>query len=426
MQNIIDIFYELKNTSGRLDKEEILYDNGNNEDFKYYLKFLLDPFIITGISKKKLSKSMKNKTKTAKCFNDFKEVTKYIQKNNTGADSTVAMVAAFIKLQPKHQQEFYESMIRKDLKVGLQATTVNKVYGKAFISQFKLQLAKKYEDEVDKIQGEAFVLTEKLDGARVALIVSNKGVKAFSRQGKPILGLVDIEYEASFLPYGVYDGELLIANANEYKDRDVLQETLKVARKDGEKTGLIAHIFDYVTLAEFEKGESECDYDVRRYFLEGKITSQFNWIQLLPVLYKGKDHSIIPDMLKELENEGKEGLMLNVVEGGKWVNKRTSNLLKIKSMNTMDVRLLYMVEGEGKYEGMLGKIVVDYKAGELGCGSGFSDKQRKEMWNNQEGYIGKICEIQYFRESRNDSGGLSVSFPIYLGMRPDKSEPSYY
>ena len=39
--------------------------------------------------------------------------------------------------------------------------------------------------------------------------------------------------------------------------------------------------------------------------------------------------------------------------------------------------------------------------------------------------MGKIVEIQYFEESENQSGGLSLRFPVYLRMRLDKTEPSY-
>ena len=53
---------------------------------------------------------------------------------------------------------------------------------------------------------------------------------------------------------------------------------------------------------------------------------------------------------------------------------------------------------------------IDYRDWEtFNCGSGFTDEDRKEIWNNKEKYLGKIAEIQYFRESHNQDGGLSVS-----------------
>lgn len=363
-------------------------------------------------------------------FQSFKDVTTYAQENNTGSDNTVNKVATFINLQPKHTHEFYEGIIRKDLKIGLTGNTVNKIYGKGFINQFKVQLAKNYEDHADKIQRQEFVLTEKIDGQRMLLFINDSSIKCFARSGKPIIGLIDILEEAKILPNGVYDGELVVSNAEDYTDREVLQETLKITRRDGEKTGVNFLVFDYVTLDEFDNGESVDGYTDRRsridFFLPTfSENNEPKYIRVLPTLYEGKDHSVIPKLLKELEGDGKEGLMLNV-STKPWVNKRTNNLLKVKSMQTVDLKIIGFVEGEGKYQGMLGRLIVDYKGNELGCGSGFDDSERAEIWNNKEDYIGRICEVQYFRESQNDKGGLSVSFPVYLGIREDKTEPSYY
>lgn len=425
MDKAIEIFNQIKNTSGRLDKEQILRDNENNKEFKYYLKFLLDPFVITGIGKKKLKKFMNMTTRTVTTFENFTEVTEYIQENNTGVDSVVDKVAVFIKLQPEHTRGFYEGIVRKDLKIGITSNTVNKIYGKGYINQFKVQLAKSYEDEMDKIQSREFVLTEKIDGQRMLLFVNDDKIKCFARSGKPIIGLIDIENEAKELPNGVYDGELVVSNAEAYSDREVLQETLKITRKDGKKVGVDFLVFDFITLNEFDDGETLYGYNDRRVLIERIVGSNFKWIKTLPVLYKGKDISIIPKLLKELEEQGKEGLMLNLSDS-KWKNKRTSDLLKVKSMKTVDLKIIGFTEGGGKYEGKLGNIILDYKGNELGCGSGFDDQQRVEIWNNKEDYLGKICEIQYFRESKNEQGELSVSFPVFITMREDKIEPSYY
>ena len=50
---------------------------------------------------------------------------------------------------------------------------------------------------------------------------------------------------------------------------------------------------------------------------------------------------------------------------------------------------------------------------------------RDEIWNNQDKYLGKISEIQYFEETNNDEGGLSLRFPVFKQWRFDKEEESY-
>ena len=93
-------------------------------------------------------------------------------------------------------------------------------------------------------------------------------------------------------------------------------------------------------------------------------------------------------------------------------------------MQTCDIRCLRIEEGEGKYQGKLGKIICDYKGYELGVGSGFNDEQREYYYNNPNEIIGRIVEVQYFEESKNEKGELSCRFPIFKYVR-DKNEESY-
>lgn len=123
--------------------------------------------------------------------------------------------------------------------------------------------------------------------------------------------------------------------------------------------------------------------------------------------------------------------IINQIKATSSRNEKEAILKQHKNNQTLrrvlvDCKIIGFEEGTGKYEGMLGALLLDYKGYELRCGSGFTDEDRKEIWNNKEKYLGKIAEIQYFRESRNQDGGLSVSFPVFICIRHDKDEPSYY
>lgn len=424
MKEILVIFNQLQNTSGRIEKENILLQHKNNKQFTNLIHYLLNPYIITGVGKKKLKKFEDYPITFGHEFKDVFDVIEYLKSNNTGSDEVVKNVMNWISCQDEEFREFYKGLVLKNIKLGIQAGTVNKVYGKSFVPKFEVQLAKKFEDEQHKLGGLEFVITEKLDGMRAILHIEDGMVKVFSRQGQPVLELVDIIDEAKTLPNGIYDGELLIANADDYKDRDVLQETLKVTRKDGIKDNLIFHVFDMLPIEEFNNGKSKLTYKQRRVEFERVIGNEYNWLKVLPTLYTGKDLTVIPALLSDLEEQGKEGLILNVVNS-LYETKRTSNLLKIKSMNSSDLKVIGFEEGDGKYQGMLGKLVLDYKGYDLGCGTGLSDLDRKEIWDNQDKYTGKIVEINYFRESKSQDGNLSVSFPVFVAFRFDKDEPSY-
>ena len=43
----------------------------------------------------------------------------------------------------------------------------------------------------------------------------------------------------------------------------------------------------------------------------------------------------------------------------------------------------------------LGSLVLKYGDSEFRVGTGFSDAQRKEIWENKESYLGKLASIRY-------------------------------
>ena len=57
-------------------------------------------------------------------------------------------------------------------------------------------------------------LSVKLDGVRCIALRDSNSVDLFSRNGKPFIGLTEVEESFLQLPIGVYDGELL-ANREE-------------------------------------------------------------------------------------------------------------------------------------------------------------------------------------------------------------------
>ena len=105
--------------------------------------------------------------------------------------------------------------------------------------------------------------------------------------------------------------------------------------------------------------------------------------------------------------------------------KRTKSLLKVKAMSTMDLRVVAFEEGNGANEGTLGAVVVKSKDNEVKVGSGWTQDMRDEVWNNQDKYLGKILEVQYFEVTTNEEGKESLRFPVAKGWRFDKDEESY-
>lgn len=430
LSNVIDVFSEIKNTSSRTGKEAILKANIDNHDFRKILEFMYNPYILTGIKAKKLQKFADFHSNHYHIqFYNVDEAIDYIVQNNSGKDEDVKAIANFINDHFDEEiQDFLQDMFTKDYKCGITASTINKVYGKGTIPEFDVLLAKAYKDHGHKLKGR-FYITLKLDGIRCVAIKKDGVVQFFTRQGQPIDDLVDIEDEINrnFPDDFVYDGELLLKNPLGLPSDALFRATQKVVRKDGTKKDLEFHVFDGLPVDEFMAGKSKLTYEQRRSELDsGVFSTEHENVQFLPILYVGEDKSVISDILSEAIAEGQEGLMINTAKGH-YVTKRSDVLLKVKEMHTVDLKVVGFEEGNGKLKGTLGALIVSYKGHEVKVGSGFTDEDRNIIWNTMlDDIVGTIVEVQYFEESSNQDGGISLRFPVFLRIRDDKTEPSLH
>lgn len=268
------------------------------------------------------------------------------------------------------------------------------------------QLAYKYVP--GKLRGKEFVITPKLDGIRcLAVKTANRAIQLISRQSKAIKGFNDIEEElknnacSSF----VLDGELLA------QDGTFKTTSRFVSTQIGNKKGVLYHVFDMVSVNDWATGKSIMPYDQRRAMLYEYFTCSNN-IEIVPILYQGNDESAIEQALNDYVNTGGEGIMINVCDAP-YEFKRTNSLLKLKPTKLIRLKVIDYKEGFGKYGGTLGALVVDYKGFPVSVGSGFTDAQRNEIWKNIKSYIGKNITVQYFEETSDAKGALSLRFPVY-------------
>ncbi len=268
-----------------------------------------------------------------------------------------------------------------------------------------------------------------MTGIRAVAIVRDNNVKILSRQGVQITGLTEIENELSKIHEGCYDGELLLDNPNNLSSKDLYRETVSIVnKKTGDKKNVIFNVFDYVSIEDFVAGGSEIPCTFRK-IKAYELLKEFDlkYIKPVPILYQGKyDTQIIK---KELDKQIKlehEGIMINIASAP-YQATRTKNLLKVKAMQDCDLKIIGFEKGTGKNEGTLGAIIVDYKGFKVKVGSGFTDEDRDYFWNNQNELIGRIITVQYFEKTTNKKdNSLSLRFPVYVDLRDEGKEVSYF
>ena len=437
MNKVKEIFTQLQSTNSKLEKQKIIKDNATNQQFTDTLVFLLSPYILTGVSEKKINKKVPHLVYTGNLdLNRFswERVKSYLEEHNTGTDKDIAFIQDFITNQPEDMQDFYKGLITKSIKLGCDAKIVNSVLGKGFIPSFEIQLAEKYFEKPNKVVGN-FTLTEKLDGFRLATIIHNDKIEFYSRQGQLVEGLVEVEEDmrmfckANKLHNAFFDGELVAVNCEELSSDENYKVVTKTARSKGIKRGLKYNIFDTLRYEDFVLQECDTEYYKRRWLLN-ELSKNVNLthINILPVLYNGSDKDMIMEYLNKARENHKEGIMINL-DNGMYEFKRTTNLLKVKVMQDADLKIIDVYEGTGKNKGKLGGIIIEFiykdNTYRCECGSGFSDDERIDYWSNPEKILNKIATIQYFEISKNDNGSYGLRFPVWTHrIREDKTEIS--
>ena len=415
---------DLRATSSTIDKQGIIEDycNHNSEAANFAKKILLytyHPLWQYNVTSDNLKKKNSLRGRDYKNFFDLLDDLK--SRKITGHDA-IGAVHSFIDSQANKSniEELIYCIIDKDLKTRAGDKIINKAI-KDHIPEFSVALADKFDPNIVDWK-DGWYVSRKIDGARCIAIVDEAGeVSFFSRTGKMFdtLGVVADGIKAIGLNSIVLDGELCLVDDNGDEDFQGIMKQLK--KKDHTIPNPSYKIFDILTTDEFysKKGKSNRPYSIR--YADLKETMKFNQCPCLSVLEHEKiqsdDH--FNEWVDKSTKDSWEGLILRA--DNPYKGKRSKDLLKYKSFyddeyEVVDVEMgpfRYVKNGSECEETMLSCVTIKHKGHDVRVGSGFSIDQRQELYKNPNKILGKIITIQYFAESKNQDGGISLRFPTF-------------
>jgi DNA ligase 1 len=265
------------------------------------------------------------------------------------------------------------------------------------------------EGEEESSEGPPLLLAEKWDNVQdlTGWWMSEKldGVRAYW-DGKNFISRLGNLYHApdwflEKLPPTPLDGEL-------WTGRKLFQRTVSIVRRQ-DKNDLWKEVrflvFDAPAMdAPFEERLDHC-----RKALAGR-----------PPYAAVHDHEVCKSVdvlraeLARVEKLGGEGLMLRM-PGSKYVQGRSSTLLKVKSFHDAEARVIGHVAGAGRHKGRLGALEVETAEGtRFSVGTGFSDAERAAP--------PPIGAVITFRYQELSTGGVP-RFPSFVGIRLDVKMP---
>jgi DNA ligase-1 len=424
---------DLRTTSSTIDKQNIIEDycNHSSEAANFAKKILLyayHPLWQYNVTSDNLKKKNSLRGKSYKNFFDLLDDLK--NRKITGHDA-IGAVNTFIDSQSNKSniEELIYCIIDKDLKTRAGDKIINKAIPD-HIPEFSVALADKYEPKLVSWKDNWYV-SRKIDGARcIAIVDSNGDTTFYSRTGKEFdtLGIVAGGIKALGITDVVFDGELCLVDDEGNEDFQGIMKQLK--KKDHTIPNPSYKIFDMISHDEFysKKGEKNKPYSIRLANLNEVMKK--NECQCLTVLEQELIHNDehFQEWVKEAADYGWEGVMLRADEPYK--GKRSKDLLKVKKFfddeyEVVDVEMgpfRYVSNGQETEETMLSCVMIKHKDHIVRVGSGFTIDQRQEFYCNPCKILGKQILVQYFEETKNQDGGISLRFPTFKYLYGEKRD----
>ena len=415
---------DLRATSSTIDKQTIIEDycDRNSEASNFAKKILLytyHPLWQYNVTSDNLKKKSLLRGKQYKNFFDLLDDLK--SRKITGHDA-IGAVHTFIDSQSNKDniEELIYCIIDKDLKTRAGDKIINKAIPD-HIPTFSVALAEKYEPKfVDWKDG--WYVSRKIDGARcIGIVDSNGNTIFYSRTGKNFdtLDIVGGGIKALGITDVVFDGELCLVDEEGNEDFQGVMKQLK--KKDHTIPNPSYKIFDMMTLDEFysQKGEQNRPFSIR--FKNLQQVMKKNECACLSVLEQVRiDTDDDFESVVSYSNEQHwEGVMLRADTPYK--GKRSKDLLKYKSFNDDEYKVVdvemgpfrYVLNGREHEETMLSCVMINHKDNIVRVGSGFSIEQRQNFYKYPKKILGKQITVQYFEETKNQDGGISLRFPTF-------------
>jgi DNA ligase-1 len=326
----------------------------------------------------------------------------------------VGAVNAFVAANREYG-EIILSIIDKDLKTRTAEKVINKAVP-GLIPEFEVALSESFEEKIVDFSGDTWYASRKLDGVRCLIVADEKGkVTCFSRQGKifETLGRVERAVEELKVKSRVIDCEVCVLDG----DADDFQGIMKLIRKkDFTIPNPSCRLFDMLTMEEFSSKKSKRVFSERLSALEKAIPSNNPVLKVLQQILI-KDRKKYDEFMSEAVEKGWEGLILR--KDATYQGKRSKDLLKCKNFSDAEYEVVsaemgpfrYVLDGRECEEEMLSCVTIKHKGYEVRVGSGWSIEQRQHYYKNPNDIVGKTINVQYFEETHNQQGEISLRFP---------------
>jgi len=224
----------------------------------------------------------------------------------------------------------------------------------------------------------------------------------YTRSGNIVTGLEHLQEQLSIFPD--YDGELKIP--------DVPFHTMSGMLRGPESTpDCVFYVFDAPSESEYVGG-FRVRYKTYMNELNGHKLSHVH--PLKAHLLTNKDE--LEAFVEKVLTAGHEGVVIKYAHSTYYGGKKWQ-VQKIVPDKKTECKIVAVLEGKGKLQGMMGAMIAEHNGVEVkvGMGVGLDNKLREKIYLYPDDYIGKYITVSY----KDELPSGSLRQPKFIGFRWD-------
>jgi DNA ligase-1 len=401
----------IANTPSTEEKRALAREFLEVQFFKDVVRYAYSPF---------LSYHLRGITVTGKGANEFGQeafaLLDRLSRRTLSGNDARETVAGFLGTLEPLSRELFTRILNKDLRTGLSVKGWNAACP-GLIPEFGYMRCS-LPNAVDLSRWnwkEGVFSQEKADGIFVNVTCKDGTVSVNTRKGHP-LGIQHFpKLEKEFRLFsGQFHGELLVKISGTIADRKTGNGLINSVMKGGSFQETVEPVFvfwDYVTDRRLPYRDRFKGLVEKCFYLSATIVNT----KIVYSQEEAREH------FEEILSRGGEGTVLKT-KYGMWKDGVSKEQVKLKAERDCELMILDFVEGLGKYQDTLGAITCGSRDGVLRVNvSGFTDREREDIWNARDDLRGAIVTVRYNEKIRNKEGKWSLFLPRFIEIRHDKT-----
>lgn len=413
MQIITDFLNELNASNSSNYKLEVL-KKYNNEIIKEFLSLVYDKVKYSyGIKK---VPEFQNNSETID-FNTIKNTFIALHNRDFTGNKAISVIQTLLNNKTPEITRIITCILDRDIHSGISTKQINKVH-KKLITEFPYMRC----SLMDKFKNIRFpaMIQIKADGTYRTFIKKGDNIQAFSRSGESY-DHPKVYSALLNLPDGAYIGELICNEVEGNNSTEIRYKSNGLLNSLTPPGNVTFYMWDYLTLEEFENGNSKTPYKERFEFV-WRLTESLESDTLTVVRTRVIDNiEAANEYLNTWLKEGEEGAILKNCDAV-FKNGTSTEQIKLKPEIEVEVRCIDFTEGNGKFKDTFGAIV--FKTDDeliQGKVSGISDAERVEIFKNRSKYLNKVFTVKATALTKSeDSDVYALMHPRFNGFREDK------